>query len=462
MADYFLVNYARLEHGFIFLTANYFIAAGVPFVLSDFGRPVKRRTLILSVLGALGCIVFGEFVAAVYHAIDNNDRLTPFMVSIVVTTVYALALSRVRMPVKLMRAASYIGITSLVICTTSSLGGVLGSEYHYLQWVIISVNFIMIASGAMFLKYFTVDQGVRLHIIIPATSVFINALCMAFIILSTFSLIGSAAALILSLLLIFADLLAYFAMWYIVKRLWGDPRRAAERIQRDAENDLFRMSEARLEQMRNLRHELKNQYSYMQVLLGRGEYEKLSRYFAEMSSKVAVTVDYTDCGNSTINAIVAAEQSRVHRAGGELVCRIAVPSSLGISDVDLCSFIMNLVNNAAEYLERKPDLADRRIDLELTMNGHTLLVKVSNCLEEGDAEHALRLRTNKPDKRYHGCGTRIVKSICAKYNGAVTFSEKDGRFVVAAMLTEPCARDSGGRAIPIDVAPVCEKKEMHS
>ncbi len=138
MADYFLVNYARLEHGFIFLTANYFIAAGVPFVLTDFGRPIKRRTLFLSLLGALGCIALGEFVAAVYHVIDNGDTLTPNFVSVIVTAVYALTFSRVRMPVKLMRAASYVGITSLVICTTSSLGGVLGSEYHYLQWVIIA------------------------------------------------------------------------------------------------------------------------------------------------------------------------------------------------------------------------------------------------------------------------------------------------------------------------------------
>ena len=329
MADYFLINYARLEHGFIFLTANYFIAAGVPFVLTDFGRPIKRRTLFLSLLGTLGCIAFGEFVAAVYHVIDNRDTLTPNFVSVIVTAVYALTFSRVRMPVKLMRAASYVGITSLVICTTSSLGGVLGSEYHYLQWVIISVNFIMIVSGALFLKYFTVEQGVRLNIIIPAISVCINALCMAFIIIARLSLIRPAAALILSLLLIFSDLLAYFAMWYIVKRLWGDPRRAAERIQRDSENELFRMSEARLEQMRNLRHELKNQYSYMQVLLGRGEYENLGKYFAEMSSKVAVTVDYTDCGNSTINAIVAAEQNRVRRAADFMIRERRVTSKCG-------------------------------------------------------------------------------------------------------------------------------------
>lgn len=329
MADYFLINYARLEHGFIFLTANYFIAAGVPFVLTDFGRPIKRRTLFLSLLGTLGCIAFAEFVAAVYHVIDNSDTLTPNFVSVIVTAVYALTFSRVRMPVKLMRAASYVGITSLVICTTSSLGGVLGSEYHYLQWVIISVNFIMIVSGALFLKYFSAEQGLRLNYVIPAIVVCANALCMAFVVIVSMHLIQYAAALILSLLLMFADLLVYFAMTYVVKRLWGDTRRAAERMQRDAENDLFRMSEARLEQMRNLRHELKNQYAYMQVLLGHGEYEKLGEYFAEMSSKVAVTVDYTDCGNSTINAIVEAEQNRVRRAADFMIRERRVTSKCG-------------------------------------------------------------------------------------------------------------------------------------
>ena len=384
MADYFLINYARLEHGFIFLTANYFIAAGVPFVLTDFGKPLNIRKLAFVFLWTLACIATGELVSAVYHIIDDTDRLTPFVVSVFVTAIYALAVSRVKMPVRLMRAASYVGVSSLVICITSSLGGVLGLEFSYLQWLLISANLIMICSGTLFLKYFSAEQGLRLNYVIPAIVVCANALCMAFVVIVSMQLIQFAAALILSLLLMFADLLAY-----------------------------------------------------MQVLRGHGEYEKLGKYFADMSDNVASTVDYTDCGNSTVNAIIAAEQSRVSRAGAELACRIAVPHEMNISDVDLCSLIMNLINNAAEYLERKPELSDRRIELEMTMSGHTLFAKVTNALADGDAERALSLQTNKPDRRYHGCGTRIVRRFSEKYGGLATFGEKNGRFVVAATLPEP-------------------------
>ena len=205
MADYFLINYARLEHGFIFLTANYFIAAGVPFVLTDFGKPLNIRKLAFVFLWTLACIATGELVSAVYHIIDDTDRLTPFVVSVFVTAIYALAVSRVCMPVKLMRAASYVGITSLVICTTSSLGGVLGLEFSYLQWLLISVNLIMICSGTLFLKYFSAEQGLRLNYVIPAIVVCANALCMAFVVIVSMHLIQYAAALILSLLLMFAD-----------------------------------------------------------------------------------------------------------------------------------------------------------------------------------------------------------------------------------------------------------------
>ena len=46
------------------------------------------------------------------------------------------------------------------------------------------------------------------------------------------------------------------------------------------------------------------------------------------------------------------------------------------------------------------------------------------------------LETSKADKRYHGHGTRIVRSIAEKYGGAAVFAAEGGRFVAAVTLTE--------------------------
>lgn len=437
MVDYFIVNYARLEHGFIFLTANYFIAAGVPFALTDLGKNVSSRAVLALILKTLCCIAAGEIVASLYHWISGGEpMLVPLVADIVVTAVYAVAFSKLKMPVRLMRAAEYVGMSALTICVTSSIGGILGLGYSYLQWVLICVNLIVITSGTIFVKYFSAEQGIKMHVMFPAIMVGVNVICIAFAVFSAMRWLAAPSALILSLLILFADLLIYAAVTYIVRRLWSEPRKEAERLQRESERELLRMSETRLEEMRRLRHELKNQYALCRVLLEEKKYGKLDEYFSELSDKIADTVDYTDCGNSTINAIIAAERSRVGRAGAELVCRITVPPVLGVSDIDLCSLIMNLVNNAAEYLERSPDLPDRKIEADISLSGHTLLVKISNALSDRDRERALMLETSKADKRYHGHGTRIVRSIAEKYGGAVVFAAEGGRFVAAVTLTE--------------------------
>lgn len=138
MVDYFIVNYARLEHGFIFLTANYFIAAGVPFALTDLGKNVSSRAVLVLILKTLCCIAAGEIVASLYHWISGGEpMLVPLVADIVVTAVYAVAFSKLKMPVRLMRAAEYVGMSALTICVTSSIGGILGLGYSYLQWVLI-------------------------------------------------------------------------------------------------------------------------------------------------------------------------------------------------------------------------------------------------------------------------------------------------------------------------------------
>lgn len=449
MVEYFVINYAHLEHGYIFLTANYFISAGAVFALTDFKKPMKWRSdwryVIIVVLKMLGCIAAGELIASLYYWITSDQMLTPIIISIILTTIYSLAFSKVKMPVRLMRAAEYIAISGLTISITSSIGGILGLSYSYLQWILISVNFIIIFCGTLFLRYFSAEQGVHMHIIFPSIILIVNTACLVFIIISQLGLLQSAASLILSLLLLFIDLSIYFAVSYIFGRTRSEQRRAAEKLQRDAEKEMFRMSEVRLEEMRRLRHELKNQYAYMNVLLENKEYDKLSAYFSELSDKVTSTVRYVDCGNSTINAIIVAEQGRVSGAEASLECRIVVPPELGIGDVDMCSLLMNLINNAVEYLERNPGLEDRKICLEISLAGKTLLVKVTNSLAEADRERALGLETSKPDKRWHGYGTRVVRSIAEKYGGSVVFEEHNGRFVAAAILNQPSGDEGGGR-----------------
>ena len=128
---------------------------------------------------------------------------------------------------------------------------------------------------------------------------------------------------------------------------------------------------------------------------------------------------------------------RAKDAAVDLDCKIAVPEKINIKDVDLCSLLMNLINNAVEYLERNKNVTERKIKVELYVVDHVFMAKMSNHILPEHKESALTLKTSKQNKNLHGYGSKIVARIVEKYNGAVDYVVKDGEFTVNVMLFIP-------------------------
>ena len=175
----------------------------------------------------------------------------------------------------------------------------------------------------------------------------------------------------------------------------------------------------------------------MRLLLREKQYDKLDAYFSQYEASLPETLFYIDCGNRTINAIIAVEAGKAKSADAKLDCRIEVPSDLPVKDIDLCTVIMNLINNAVEYCERYPELADRTVSVAIRLINNSLLIEVGNAIFLDDEKSALELKTSKPDKKIHGYGSKIVSEIAERYNGGVYYAVEGGRFVAKAMLFLP-------------------------
>ena len=149
----------------------------------------------------------------------------------------------------------------------------------------------------------------------------------------------------------------------------------------------------------------------MQTLLEQGEYEKLRSYFAEYSGQLVPAFSAITCPHRAIMAVLNMEQTKAQCSGITLETSIAVPQEMGFADTDLSSLLMNLIDNAMEYLEK-------------------------------DTAFAMGLRTTKRDKDIHGYGTKIVESITHAYNGVVRYQIRGGFFEASVIITEP----EGGEA----------------
>lgn len=204
----------------------------------------------------------------------------------------------------------------------------------------------------------------------------------------------------------------------------------------EADKQMLIISEQAIEEMRALRHDMKNQSKVMQLMLKEERYDDLKEYFHSMSDKFNGTYmsEFINCGNQLINSIVNMEILKATSYGIKLVTKINVPDELPFESSDLCRVLVNLLDNAMEAILRT-ESRDYLVDLKMGKRGDCLYICVQNEIRDDiDREELLKMNTVKDDAVNHGYGHKIVKRIVEKYNGYVNYSVVENEFIAEIML----------------------------
>lgn len=212
----------------------------------------------------------------------------------------------------------------------------------------------------------------------------------------------------------------------------------AERQRLHSERELARVTEDNLEDLRSIRHDLKNQYSYMQILLAQRRYGELEEYFRQSSENLLPQLgQFIDCGNRVVNTILNMEFAKARKTGVAFTHQLVVPPVLPFGEDDLCAMLTNLLDNAIEECARlgRAGRRDASLRLEIYPQKSYLFVLCRNTTDRTELVRAGRgLRTTKGDDRLHGHGTRIVTKVAEKYNGCAEFALPEGMFVAKLLL----------------------------
>ena len=211
----------------------------------------------------------------------------------------------------------------------------------------------------------------------------------------------------------------------------------AERQRLQSERELATFTESSLEDLRCIRHDLKNQYAYMQILLDNERYGDLKEYFRQRSANLPVQLYAVDCGNRAVNTILNMEIAKAKKEGITVEHQLVVPPVLPFADDDLCAIVGNLLDNAIEECVRlrQQGREDVRLSIEIYPKRSYLFIVCHNTTDRKILDRWQRgLRTTKKDPQLHGFGTRIMSKLSEKYNGCAEYSLEDGTFTAMVML----------------------------
>jgi len=235
-----------------------------------------------------------------------------------------------------------------------------------------------------------------------------------------------------SLILIFS-LLASFILSFVFIIIMQ--RNHAVQIRKEAEgefakeqlklqNQHYQQLRQQYEKMRELKHDFSNHLQTIEALYADKEHAHIRNYINDLSVEMEESLKGFFSGNSSADAVLFYNLELAKELNIDVECKVSFKESLNIPDIDLCSLLSNMLDNAIEGCRSAASKKYIRIQTKYKF-GMLAIVVANSC---GPLSTENYLSTTKEDKENHGLGTKIIREIAEKHGGTAFFEHKDGVF----------------------------------
>ena len=182
-------------------------------------------------------------------------------------------------------------------------------------------------------------------------------------------------------------------------------------------------------QMQEWRHDYRNHIQNMKNRLD-SEGGELERYLDELADDLTQADTSVKTGNVMADAVLGSKLSVAEQKGIRVNVKAAIPGGVQLTDVELCSLLGNLLDNAAEACEKLPH-EERFIRVYIDRFKGQFYISVQNsspAVRRGKGS----FRTTKSGS--HGFGLFRIDRIAKKYGGYVNRQYEEGVFATELML----------------------------
>jgi len=193
--------------------------------------------------------------------------------------------------------------------------------------------------------------------------------------------------------------------------------------------------------MRGWRHDYHNHIQAMKALTFHAQNQdpdnpflhQLDDYLNSLNQDLTSVDTVIKTGNIMVDAILNSKLSLIRSRQISVNAKAAVPPSLRISEIDLCTIIGNLLDNAMEACLRQTYTEERFIRVFIGILKGQLYISVSNSTGNTIKKQGKTFLSSK-DSPSHGFGLMRVDRIAAKYSGYVNRQHEEGIFATEIML----------------------------
>ena len=175
-----------------------------------------------------------------------------------------------------------------------------------------------------------------------------------------------------------------------------------------------------------IKHDLKNQIQIAYAMRNKND------NFVNILEDIDAELDKVNTNiyskNEILNTVLLLKKIEAKKFDINMVYKIDKSISLdSMKDSDVCKLFSNLLDNSIEA-SKKTD--DKKVLLKLCKRNDYIVLICENTYKEELRKNILGFLTTKENKKEHGYGIKIIKSISDKYGGEMNIQAKNGSFKV--------------------------------
>lgn len=166
-----------------------------------------------------------------------------------------------------------------------------------------------------------------------------------------------------------------------------------------------------------LNHDYKNHMLSVRQLIKEYRREDALEYIDAYISLTAKANRRINSGSKILDIIVNSKFGEAKAKNIDFTCDVGYVGDTGITDIDMCALMANLLDNAIEACER---IEGERawISLKIVRRNDMLLIKLGNSIAAADALKRDFFQSKKDKQKIHGWGMKSVEKVLKKYDGS--------------------------------------------
>lgn len=185
-----------------------------------------------------------------------------------------------------------------------------------------------------------------------------------------------------------------------------------------------------------MRHDMLRHLHMMLDLSHEGDKERLENYLEELTKETENILPVKICSHPVVNAIVSRSLAKARKQDIQMDLHVEVPAGITVADNDLCTLLMNMLDNAIEAVSEL-DREKPHIELTMHVRGRYLFVETLNPYTGTllkDEKTGLPVSSKGAG---HGYGMKAMSDVAKKYSSKLQVKQEHGILMVRTALLVP-------------------------